>query len=123
VRGDIAIDDSLFDGERWHASWLPTTARAYHAPVGALMANYGAYAVEVAGGDRNGRSGAHRGRPADPVLRVSNQARTGKGAGWSWTAARSTAARRWWSAGRGRAAPSARSSAACSIPRAMRRRC
>jgi hypothetical protein len=68
VRGDIAIDDSLFDGERWHASWLPTTARAYHAPVGALMANYGAYAVEVAGGDRAGDPVRIAGRPADPVL-------------------------------------------------------
>jgi D-alanyl-D-alanine carboxypeptidase/D-alanyl-D-alanine-endopeptidase (penicillin-binding protein 4) len=79
VRGDIAIDDSLFDGERWHASWLPTTARAYHAPVGALMANYGAYAVEVAGGDRNGDPVRIAVDPPIPFFRVSNQARTGKG--------------------------------------------
>jgi D-alanyl-D-alanine carboxypeptidase/D-alanyl-D-alanine-endopeptidase (penicillin-binding protein 4) len=79
VRGDIAIDDSLFDGERWHASWLPTTARAYHAPVGALMANYGAYAVEVAGADRAGDPVRISVDPPIPFFTVSNQARTGKG--------------------------------------------
>jgi len=79
VRGDIAIDDSLFDGERWHASWLPTTARAYHAPVGALMANYGAYAVEVSGGDRNGDPVRVAVDPPIPFFHVSNEARTGKG--------------------------------------------
>jgi D-alanyl-D-alanine carboxypeptidase/D-alanyl-D-alanine-endopeptidase (penicillin-binding protein 4) len=79
VRGDLVIDDSLFDGERWHASWLPTTARAYHAPVGALMANYGAYAVEVEGGDRNGDPVRIAVDPPLSFFRVSNQARTGKG--------------------------------------------
>jgi serine-type D-Ala-D-Ala carboxypeptidase/endopeptidase (penicillin-binding protein 4) len=79
VRGDLVVDDSLFDGERWHPSWLPTTARAYHAPVGALMANYGAYAVEVAGGERNGDPVRIAVDPPTPFFHVSNQARTGKG--------------------------------------------
>ncbi len=77
VRGDLVIDDSLFDGERWHPSWLPTTARAYHAPVGALMANYGAYAVEVTGGDRNGAPVRIAVDPPVAFFRVSNQASTG----------------------------------------------
>jgi D-alanyl-D-alanine carboxypeptidase/D-alanyl-D-alanine-endopeptidase (penicillin-binding protein 4) len=79
VRGEIVVDDSLFDGERWHASWLPTTSRAYHAPVGALMANYGAYAVEVVGGDRAGDPVRIAVDPPIPFFTISNQARTGKG--------------------------------------------
>ena len=57
VRGDLLFDDSLFDGESWHASWLPVTSRAYHAPVSALTANYGAFSVGVVAG----------GQPGDPV--------------------------------------------------------
>jgi serine-type D-Ala-D-Ala carboxypeptidase/endopeptidase (penicillin-binding protein 4) len=79
VRGDLAIDDSLFDGERWQASWLPVSARAYQAPVGALMANYGAYAVEVSGGDQNGDPVRIAVDPPLSYFRVANQARTGKG--------------------------------------------
>jgi len=45
VRGDLVLDDSLFDRERWHPSWGRTGSRAYHAPVGALNANYGAFSV------------------------------------------------------------------------------
>jgi D-alanyl-D-alanine carboxypeptidase/D-alanyl-D-alanine-endopeptidase (penicillin-binding protein 4) len=45
VRGDLVLDDSLFDRQRWHPSWGRTGARAYHAPVGALNANYGAFSV------------------------------------------------------------------------------
>ena len=47
VRGDLVLDDSLFDRERWHPSWGRTGARAYHAPVGALNANYGAFSVMI----------------------------------------------------------------------------
>jgi D-alanyl-D-alanine carboxypeptidase/D-alanyl-D-alanine-endopeptidase (penicillin-binding protein 4) len=81
VRGDLAIDDSLFDGERWHPSWQPTTARAYLAPVGALMANYSAYAVVVAGGDANGKPVEVAVDPPIGFFRVANQARTGTGRG------------------------------------------
>ncbi|MDJ0786507.1 MAG: D-alanyl-D-alanine carboxypeptidase/D-alanyl-D-alanine-endopeptidase [Myxococcota bacterium] len=47
VSGAIRLDESLFDDQRWHPSWGDPTARAYHAPVGALMANYGAFQVRV----------------------------------------------------------------------------
>jgi len=77
VRKELVLDASAFDRERWHPTWGRTTARAYHAPVGALTANYGAFAVSV-------RAGA---RPGDPVrvtidppvqfLSVTNRARTG----------------------------------------------
>jgi D-alanyl-D-alanine carboxypeptidase/D-alanyl-D-alanine-endopeptidase (penicillin-binding protein 4) len=79
VRGDLVIDDSLFDGERWHASWQPTTARAYLAPIGALMANYSAYAVVVSGGSANGTPVEVAVDPPLDFFSVSNQARTGPG--------------------------------------------
>jgi D-alanyl-D-alanine carboxypeptidase/D-alanyl-D-alanine-endopeptidase (penicillin-binding protein 4) len=47
VKEGLLLDDSLFDAERWHPSWGPVSARAYHAPVGALSVNYGAYSVTV----------------------------------------------------------------------------
>lgn len=47
VRGDLRIEDALFEGPSWHPSWGDVTARAYHAPVGALTANFGAFAVSV----------------------------------------------------------------------------
>ncbi len=77
VRGGIAIDDSLFDGERWHPSWLPTSARAYHAPVGALMANYGAFAVVVRGAERNGAPLEVTVDPPIPFFRIANRTKTG----------------------------------------------
>jgi len=57
VRGGIRLDDSAFDAQRWNPSWGPVSARAYHAPIGALDVNYGAYAV-------TGTPGPH---PGDPV--------------------------------------------------------
>jgi D-alanyl-D-alanine carboxypeptidase/D-alanyl-D-alanine-endopeptidase (penicillin-binding protein 4) len=47
VRGDLVLDDAYFDQERWNAAWDAVSARAFHAPVGALSANYGSFAVEV----------------------------------------------------------------------------
>jgi D-alanyl-D-alanine carboxypeptidase/D-alanyl-D-alanine-endopeptidase (penicillin-binding protein 4) len=81
VRGDLAIDDSLFDGERWHPSWLPTSGRAYHAPVGALMVNYGAYAVVVEGGAKDGAPVRVAIDPPIGFFRLVNQARTGRSRG------------------------------------------
>lgn len=53
----VWFDDGAFDRERWHPAWGPIGARAYEAPIGALMANYGAYTVTL-------RPGA---APGDPV--------------------------------------------------------
>ncbi len=50
VMGDLVVDDGRFDAVRWHADWGPVSLRAYHAPIGALAANYGAFSVEVAPG-------------------------------------------------------------------------
>lgn len=54
VRKAVWLDDGAFDRERWHPSWGETSARAYHAPVGALNVNYGAFAVTVTPGPRPG---------------------------------------------------------------------
>ena len=57
VRGELILDDTYFDQQRWNSQWGGVSARAFHAPVGALAANYGSFAVEVrplgAGGAAN----------------------------------------------------------------------
>lgn len=77
VRGDLVVDDSFFDAERWHPEWGAVTERAYFGPVSALSANYGAFTVEV-------RPGAAPGAPArvaiDPPIGfflLANRATTG----------------------------------------------
>ncbi len=76
VEGGIRLDDSRFDRIRWHPSWGPTGARAYHAPVSALSANYGALALEISPApDGAGRPGV-RVDPPVAYLRIDNQAVT-----------------------------------------------
>jgi D-alanyl-D-alanine carboxypeptidase/D-alanyl-D-alanine-endopeptidase (penicillin-binding protein 4) len=77
VREGLLLDDGAFDRERWHPSWGPVSARAYHAPISALTVNYGAIGVTLIPG----------GAPGDPVrvmvdppvdyFRVTNRATTG----------------------------------------------
>ena len=78
VRGDLVLDDGLFDEQRWHPSWAPLTARAYHAPVSALAANFGAFRVRVAPGAAPGDPVMVTIDPPVPYLSLVNQARTGK---------------------------------------------
>ena len=77
VRGDLLLDDTAFDDERWHPSWGPISARAYHAPVGALSVNYGAFAAVVAPGPASGTPVRVTIDPPVPFLRLSNRANTG----------------------------------------------
>ena len=44
VTGDVVVDDRFFDAERYGDGWPGgiQTKEAYHAPIGALMANYSA---------------------------------------------------------------------------------
>lgn len=77
VRGGLLLDDSAFDGEHWNPSWGKVSARAYHAPVGALTVNYGAFAVEVGAGTKPGDPVRVFVDPPLPLFRVSNRARTG----------------------------------------------
>jgi D-alanyl-D-alanine carboxypeptidase/D-alanyl-D-alanine-endopeptidase (penicillin-binding protein 4) len=84
VRGDIVLDDSAFDRARWHPDWRPVSSRAYHAPIGALSANYGAFAVEVRPGKQAGEAARVTLDPPVAYLRLSNRALTAaSGAGRS----------------------------------------
>ncbi|MDD9852888.1 MAG: D-alanyl-D-alanine carboxypeptidase/D-alanyl-D-alanine-endopeptidase [Deltaproteobacteria bacterium] len=76
IEGDVLLDDSHFDGARWLPDWQPVSARAYHAPVGALSANYGAFRVVAAPGPAPGAPAVVRVDPPIPYLRVENAART-----------------------------------------------
>ncbi len=79
VRGEICLDDSVFDDVRWHPSWRPVSARAYHAPISGISANYGAFAVEIGPGPA---PGAPARVDLDPPLlhfTLRNQATTATG--------------------------------------------
>ncbi len=80
VNGDLILDDGAFDRVRWHPSWEPVTARAYHGPVGALTANYGAFRVVVSPAPRAGLPARVQMDPPVPYLRVENRAKTHVGA-------------------------------------------
>ncbi|HBZ69763.1 MAG TPA: D-alanyl-D-alanine carboxypeptidase/D-alanyl-D-alanine-endopeptidase [Deltaproteobacteria bacterium] len=79
VRGArrLVVDDSAFDRERWHPSWGPVSSRAYFAPIGALMANYGAFLVDVRPGAREGDPGGVSVDPPVAYLRLVNRTTTG----------------------------------------------
>jgi D-alanyl-D-alanine carboxypeptidase/D-alanyl-D-alanine-endopeptidase (penicillin-binding protein 4) len=78
VRGDLVLDDALFDDQRWHPSWVPVSARAYHAPVSALAANFGAFRVRVAPGATLGAPLHAVLDPPVPYLKLVNEGRTAK---------------------------------------------
>jgi D-alanyl-D-alanine carboxypeptidase/D-alanyl-D-alanine-endopeptidase (penicillin-binding protein 4) len=81
VQGGLVLDDSLFDAERWHPTWGADSPRAYAAPISALAANYGAFAVVVVPGSEPGAAADVRVDPPLAYLRISNQARTGPARG------------------------------------------
>lgn len=76
VRGDLVLDDTAFDRVRWHPSVEGISSRAYHAPVGALNANYGSFAVTVRPGAQVGEPALVTLNPPLPYLRLSNEGRT-----------------------------------------------
>jgi D-alanyl-D-alanine carboxypeptidase/D-alanyl-D-alanine-endopeptidase (penicillin-binding protein 4) len=78
VRRGILLDDRAFEGDYWHPNWGKVSARAYHAPVGALTVNYGAFAVSVKPGLREGSGVAVLIDPPVPYLRLVNRASTGR---------------------------------------------
>ena len=77
IAGDVVLDGSVFDGQRWHPSWGRTSSRAYHAPVAGLTANYSAFAVHVRPGSSPGDAVDVKIDPPVDYLRVSNRAQTG----------------------------------------------
>jgi D-alanyl-D-alanine carboxypeptidase/D-alanyl-D-alanine-endopeptidase (penicillin-binding protein 4) len=76
VRGDLRIDDSRFEPPGWHPSWGRVSARAYHAPVGALTANYGSFFVSIWPEKRVGDSPRVELDPPVDYLRIQNRATT-----------------------------------------------
>ncbi len=76
VRGDLRVEDGLFEGPAWHPSWGDVTARAYHAPVGALTANQGVFAVSVWPRAEAGSAARVAVDPPVDYLRLRNLART-----------------------------------------------
>ncbi len=77
VRGGLVLDDAAFAEPRWHPSWGATSARSYHAPVGALSVNYSAFAVDVRPGPRLGEPAEVALDPPVAFLRLVNRAVTG----------------------------------------------
>jgi D-alanyl-D-alanine carboxypeptidase/D-alanyl-D-alanine-endopeptidase (penicillin-binding protein 4) len=77
IRNGLLLDASAFDGERWHPSWGQTSARAYHAPVAALSANYSAFSATVEAGAKPGDPVRVLLDPPVPHLRLNNRAKTG----------------------------------------------
>lgn len=80
VTGDLIVDDSFFDTERWGKGWgNHRTSRWYHAEISALSFNFNTIAVHLLGA-------AHPGQPplvwTDPphssYIRIENSAQTVK---------------------------------------------
>lgn len=81
IDADIVLDDTAFDAVRWHPSWGAVSARAYHAPLSALSANYGAFETWVEPGASAGSPVRVTTDPPLPYLQIVNRARTvGRGA-------------------------------------------
>ena len=76
VRGDLRVEDDLFEGSSWHPSWGDVTTRAYHAPIGALTANFGSFAVSVWPRAAAGSQARVAVDPPVAYLRLRNLART-----------------------------------------------
>ncbi len=77
IDGDVVVDDSAFDAVRSHPDWGRISSRAYHAPITALTANYGAYFVTVTAGPAPGAPVRVDLDPPLDFFRVDNRARTG----------------------------------------------
>jgi D-alanyl-D-alanine carboxypeptidase/D-alanyl-D-alanine-endopeptidase (penicillin-binding protein 4) len=76
VRGDLRVDDSRFEAPGWHPSWGRISARAYHAPIGALTANYGSFFVSIWPRGTVGEAVNVDIDPPVDYLRIRNRAKT-----------------------------------------------
>jgi D-alanyl-D-alanine carboxypeptidase/D-alanyl-D-alanine-endopeptidase (penicillin-binding protein 4) len=77
IQRDLVLDDTAFEDQKWNPAWGARSARAFHAPVTALEANYGSFIVTV----RPGSAGSEARvtiDPSIPYLALVNQVRTGK---------------------------------------------
>ncbi len=81
VRGELVLDDSAFDRMYWNPNWRGISARAYHAPVSALNANYGSFSVTVRPDFERGNILSVSIDPPLDMFTLRNQGRSGKPAG------------------------------------------
>ena len=77
VEGDVVVDDAAFDAVRAHPDWGRVSSRAYHAPITALTANYGAYFVRVTAGPSPGAPVRVDLDPPIDFFVLDNRAKTG----------------------------------------------
>jgi D-alanyl-D-alanine carboxypeptidase/D-alanyl-D-alanine-endopeptidase (penicillin-binding protein 4) len=73
VTNGIVLDAAAFDGETWNPAWGAASARAYHARVAGLSANYGSFTVEVRPGPGSSVSVAID--PPVPYFTLANRGR------------------------------------------------
>ncbi len=78
VRGALLLDDSYFDQQRANPAWEAGGSRAFEGPVGALTANYGAFAVEIR--PRRGRPPTIALDPPLALFELRDQLAPGSGA-------------------------------------------
>ncbi|MCE2391173.1 MAG: D-alanyl-D-alanine carboxypeptidase/D-alanyl-D-alanine-endopeptidase [Proteobacteria bacterium] len=81
VTGGIGVDRGLFETLRHHPDWHPLSRRAYHAPNGALAANYSSFRIEVEPGPRVGAPARLQVAPRTEYFRLRSDARTVEGRG------------------------------------------
>jgi len=79
VRGDLVLDESSFDGERWIAGYDQEQGdRAYLAPTGALSLNWNAVAVYLRPGAAKGQAAFVEVEPSSEYFRLHSKLMTGK---------------------------------------------
>lgn len=76
VREGLVVDDSRFEEPGWHPSWGRISSRAYHAPIGALTANYGNFLVAIGPAKAVGDPAKVRLDPPIEFLTLHNRATT-----------------------------------------------
>jgi len=77
VRGELLLDDGYFDAQRWNPAWGEGSARAYHAGVAALTANYGSFDVTVTPPARAGAAPRVTIDPPSPFFQLDSSVRVG----------------------------------------------
>ncbi|MFL5309067.1 MAG: D-alanyl-D-alanine carboxypeptidase/D-alanyl-D-alanine-endopeptidase [Myxococcales bacterium] len=75
--GEIVLDDTYFDAEKWGPGWEQETSdKAYAAPVGALSLNHNAVAIYVSPGTRPGQRARVELEPDADCFRLQNNVTT-----------------------------------------------
>ncbi len=78
VHGDLVLDDSYFDGVTDGPGWdQERTDRAYLAPISALAANWGSFAIYVSPGEGSGAKARVELDPMSPFFKLESEVTTG----------------------------------------------